>query len=222
MTAFLELLRRDLLLGLRHGTGRGTALGFYLVVVAVLPLGLGPDLALLGRIAPGVLWIGLLLSALLSAGGIFVDDARDGTLDLLALGPLSFELVTLAKIAAHWLTTALPLIVLAPLLALMLNLPFAAYDRLLVAMLVGSPAVSAIATIGAALTVGVQRGGLVLALVVLPLYIPTLVFGVGATGHGEGVAADRSAPLAILGAISLVSLVLAPIATAAALRLQMR
>lgn len=222
MTAFLELLRRDIGLAWREGGAIGTALGFYLIVVAIMPLGLGPDLNLLSRIAPGILWVALLLSALLSADRIFHADHEDGSLEALALGPLPLEAVAAAKALAHWITTAIPLALLAPLLGLMLNLDMAAYPPLVATMLIGTPAVSFIGSIGAALTLGIRRGGLLLSLLVLPLFIPVLIFGVGSisallTGPGS-----FWSPLAILAAISIAAVVLSPFATAAALRLQLQ
>lgn len=219
--SFFALVARDVRLAFGDGTGVGTALGFYLVVVAILPIGLGPDLNLLSRIAPGVLWIALLLSALLATDRIFLDDLRDGTLDLLVLGPMPLEGVAAAKILAHWLTTALPLVLVTPLLGLMLNLEIAAYGPILLAMLVGTPAVSAIGALGAALTVGARRGGLLLSLIVLPLYVPTLIFGVSVVDAAIATPGSPVAPLAILGAISLATVVLAPLGAAAALRYQM-
>jgi heme exporter protein B len=219
--AFRELLARDVRLALREGGAVGTALGFYLMVVAILPLGLGPDLNLLSRIAPGVLWIALLLSALLSADRIFHADHEDGTLEALALGPLPLELVAVAKACAHWLTTALPLTLMAPLLGLMLNLEASAYLPLAGTMLVGTPAISFIGSIGAALTLGLRRGGLLLSLLVLPLFIPVLVFGVSTISAIVSGPGSFISPLLILAAFSVASVVLAPLATAAALRLQL-
>ena len=170
---FATLLKRDLRLAVREGGAIGTALGFYLVVVALIPLGLGPDLKLLSRIAPGVLWIALLLSALLSLGRVFETDYEDGSLEVMATGPLPLELVAAAKSIAHWLSTAVPLTLMAPLLGLLLNLELAAYPLLVLTMLVGTPAISFLGAIGAALTLGARRGGLLIALLVLPLYVPT-------------------------------------------------
>lgn len=220
--AFWELLARDVRLAVREGGAIGTALGFYLMVVAILPLGLGPDLNLLSRIAPGVLWIALLLSALLSADRIFHADHEDGTLEAITLGPLPLELVAVAKACAHWLTTALPLTLLAPLLGLMLNLDATAYLPLAITMLVGTPAISFIGSIGAALTLGLGRGGLLLSLLVLPLFIPVLVFGVSTISAIVSGPGGFASPLLILAAFSLASAVLAPLATAAALRLQLQ
>jgi heme exporter protein B len=221
--SFPALVRRDITLAVRDGGAVGTALGFYLIVVALMPLGLGPDLPLLARIAPGVLWIALLLAALLSSARIFESDDEDGSLEVLALASLPLELVALAKIAAHWLTVALPLVLIAPVLGLLLNLDLGAYASLIGTMLLGTPAISAIGTIGAALTLRARKGGLLVALLVLPLYIPTLIFGISAiTAAVSGPTGSTLSPLLILTAISLASLVLAPLATAAALRAQMQ
>jgi heme exporter protein B len=215
MRAFLSLIRRDVTLALRLGGGAGTGLGFFLTVVLLIPLGLGPDLALLQRIAPGALWIALLLSVLLSAERIFQADFEDGSLDNLAIGLLPFEFVVLAKAAAHWLTAALPLAVGAPVLGFLLNLDPSAIGPLALAMLLGSLTLSLFATIGAAVTCGLRRGGLLVSLLVLPLYVPVLIFGVAASA---GDAASAAPPLLILLALALASAVLAPVAAAAALR----
>ena len=222
MTAFLSLLRRDIALALREGGAIGTALGFYLIVVAILPLGLGPDLNLLSRIAPGILWVALLLSALLSADRIFHADHEDGTLEALAIGPLPLEAVAAAKALGHWITTAIPLALMAPLLGLMLNMDGAAYPLLVATMLVGTPAISFIGSIGAALTLGIRRGGLLLSLLVLPLFIPVLIFGAGAVSGLASGPGNFWNPLAILAAISIASVVLSPVAAAAALRLHLQ
>ena len=218
MSAFLELIRRDLRLAVREGGALTTALGFYLIVVAILPLGLGPDLKLLSRIAPGVLWVALLLAALLSVGRIFHNDYEDGALEVLALGPLPLELVAGAKALAHWISTGIPLTLAAPILGLLLNLPEEAYGALLLTMATGTPAVSFVGAIGSALTLGLRRGGLLLALLILPLYVPVLIFGVSAMNAVITGPASFWPPFMILCALSLASLVLAPIAAAAALR----
>ncbi len=222
MTAFLALVGRDLRLALRQGSTLGTTLGFYLIVVAILPLGLGPDLNLLARIAPGVLWVALLLSALLSMERIFQIDLEDGTLEVLALGPLPLELIAMAKGIAHWLTTGIPLALTAPLLGLLLNLDLAAYGPLAATTLAGTPAVSFIGTIGAALTLGINRGGLLLSLIVLPLYVPVLIFAVSAVTNAVTGPAPFLPPFLILLALTLASVVLAPVAAAAALRLHLQ
>ncbi len=222
-SAFLALVRRDLKLATRDSGSAGTVLGFYLIVVTLMPLGLGPDLDLLARIAPGILWIALLLAALLATARMFEGDAEDGSLDVLAVSGLPLQGVALAKILVHWLTIALPLVVAAPLLGLLLNLDIRAFGVLTGSMLLGTPAISAIGAIGAALTLNARKGGLLLALLVLPLYIPTLIFGISAvTGATGGMPGATTAPLLILAAVSLGSIVLSAWATAAALAAQAR
>jgi heme exporter protein B len=222
MKAALALLARDVTLAWREGGAVGTAIGFYLVVVAITPLGLGPDLNLLARIAPGMLWIALLLAALLSADRIFHNDYEDGALDVLTTGPLPLPLVAAVKSLAHWLTTGVPLALLAPLLGLLLNLPVAAWPLLVLATLVGTPAVSFVASIGASLTLGLRRSGLLLALLVLPLYVPVLIFGVATASAAITGPTSSWPPFLMLCALSLASIVLAPIAAAAALRTALR
>lgn len=218
--AFFRIVRRDLMLALREGGALGTALGFYLVVVALMPLGLGPDLNLLTRIAPGVLWIALLLAALLSLGTMFERDFEDGTLDVIAMGPLPLELVCAAKAFAHWLSTGIPLALLAPLLGILLNLDAGAYLPLMATMLAGTPAISFLGGIAAALTLKARRGGLLVALLVLPLYVPTLIYGIASIG--TALIEGGSGTFLIVAALSLGSLVLGPVAAAAALRIQMQ
>ena len=217
MTGLIALVRRDVGLALRQGGGVGTALGFFLTVLLLLPLGLGPDLALLERIAPGALWIALLLSVLLSAERIFQADYEDGSLELFTLGSAGLEMVVAAKAIAHWLTAGLPLALAAPFLGFLLNL---APDRMLplaLATVMGSAALSLLASLGAAVTVGLRRGGLLISLIVLPLYVPVLVFGVTASSPGE-----TAPPFMILLAIVLVAIVVVPFAAAAALRAHLR
>lgn len=220
MTAFLTLLRRDIALALRDGGAIGTVLGFDLIVVALMPLGLGPDLNLLTRIAPGVLWVALLLASLLSVGRLFEADHEDGSLDVMVAVPLPLELTVLAKIVAHWLTVALPLALLSPVLGLLLNLDSGLYGLLLATTLLGTPAVTAIGAIGAALTLRARRGGLLVALLILPLFVPTLIFGITALSGASSPTGPASS-LLMLTALSLVTVVLAPIAAAAAIRVQM-
>jgi heme exporter protein B len=186
-----------------------------------VPLGVGPDGPTLGRIAPGVLWVGALLACLLSLDRIFALDAEDGTLDLLATSPLPLEGVVIVKAAAHWLTTGLPLVALAPVLGLMLNLPMAAQPWLAASLIAGTPALSVIGAFGAALTVGVRRGGLLLSLLVLPLYVPSLVFGAEAVRRAAS-GLDPLTPLLLGGAISAGAAALLPFAAAAALRINLR
>jgi heme exporter protein B len=221
MKPFLALIARDLRLARRQGGAVSTALGFYLVIVATLPLGLGPDLNLLSRIAPGVLWVSLLLSALLSADRMFHDDHEDGSLEVIALGPLPLELVAFAKAGAHWLSVGIPLALLAPLLALMLNMEGRAYGPLMLTLLAGTPAVSFLSGIGAALTLGIRRGGLLLPLLILPFFVPILIFGVSAVDSAVTGPGGFGAAFLILCAITLATVVLAPLATAAALRLNL-
>ena len=221
MKPFLAVLARDLRVAVHDGGALGTALGFNLIVVALLPLGLGPDLDLLSRIAAGVLWVALLLSALLSLPRLFEADYEDGTLEVLATGPLLLELVVVAKSLAHWISTGIPLMLLAPVLGVLLNLDLAALPILMTTLMLGTPAVSFLGSIGAALTLGSRRGGLLIALLVLPLYVPTLVFGVSTISAAVLATGGVTAPLLVLAAISLVAIVIGPIAAAAALRARM-
>ncbi len=220
-SGFWVLMKRDLLLAVREGGATGTALGFFLVVVSLMPLGLGPDLQLLSRIAPGVLWIGLLLAALLSLGRLFDTDRDEGALEIMSMGPLPLELIVAAKALAHWISTCLPLALLVPVLGLLLNLELAAYPVLLGTVLIGTPAISFLGSIGAALTLKTRRGGLLMALLVLPLFVPTLIFGISAVSAVVSPPGSLSASLALLGATTLASLVLGPLAAAAALRAQL-
>ncbi|MCH9764977.1 MAG: heme exporter protein CcmB [Alphaproteobacteria bacterium] len=222
MTAFFRLVVRDLELAFRDGGALGTALGFFLMVVAMMPLGLGPDLNLLSKLAPGILWIALLLSALLSLPRMFESDFDDGALEVIAMGPLPLELIVIAKATAHWLTTGLPLVLLAPVLGLLLNLDLASAPLLVTAMILGTPAISFLGAIGAALTLKAKRSGLLLALLVLPLYVPTLIFGISALTNQILNTGGAGSSLMILSAVSLFALVLGPIASAAALRAQMQ
>lgn len=215
------LLIRDLRLAIRAGGGFGLGLAFFLIVVVLVPFGVGPEGAVLQRIAPGILWVAALLAALLSLDRIFALDAEDGALPLIATAPLPLEGVALAKAAAHWLTTGLPLTLAAPVLGLLLNLAPTAFPWLLASLALGTPALSVIGTFGAALTVGLRRGGLLLSLIVLPLYVPTLIFGAEAVRRGaEGL--DAVTPLMLLAGITAGAVALLPFATAAALRVNLR
>lgn len=219
---FWTLVRRDVGLALADSGTLGTAFGFYVIVVAILPLGLGPDLDLLSRIAPGVLWIALLLAVLLTLDRVFHADHDDGTLEIIATGALPLELVAVAKGLAHWLTSTVPLVLCTPILGLLLNLDIGGHGILVLAMLAGTPALSFLGLIGAALTLRVRRGGLLLSLVILPLYIPTLIFGVSAVTAALTGPGSPWPPLTILAALSLASLALGPWLAALALRVQMR
>jgi heme exporter protein B len=215
------LLLRDLRLALRAGGGFGLGLAFFLLLAVLVPLGVGPEGGTLGRIAPGILWVGALLACLLSLDRIFALDHEDGSLDLLATAPIPLEAVVAVKAAAHWLVTGLPLTLIAPGLALLLNLPAAGYGWLVISLAVGTPALSVIGAFGAAITVGLRRGGLLLSLLVLPLYVPTLIFGAEVVRRGvEGLA--LATPLALLAAISLGAVALLPFAAASAIRVNLR
>jgi heme exporter protein B len=215
------LLARDLKLAIRTGGGFGLGLAFFLILAVLVPLGVGADTAVLGRIAPGILWVGALLACLLSLDRIFALDHEDGSLDLLATSPIPLEGVAAIKALAHWLVTGLPLTLLAPVLGVLLNLSPAGYGWLVLSLLVGTPTLSMVGTFAAALTVGLKRGGLLLSLLVLPLYVPTLIFGAEVVRRGaEGMAIGS--PLALLAAISLGSTALLPFAAAAALRVNLR
>jgi heme exporter protein B len=218
LNAAAALITRDLKTVLRQGSSAGTALGFFLAVVLLMPIGLGPDQALLARIAPGALWVALLMSVLLAAERIFLSDYEDGSLELLTMAETPFEIVTLAKAVVHWVTTGLPLAAIAPFLGFLLNLPPEQVLPLTASMLIGSLGISLLAVLGAAITVGLRRGGPMLSLIILPLYVPMLVFGVGASSPGTAIGGAGAASLAILAALSLAALVMVPIAASAALR----
>jgi heme exporter protein B len=218
VSTFLAVVRRDLLIARRQGGGSLLAVGFFVVVAALFPFAVGADPAMLAGVAPGVIWVSALLATLLSLDRLFQADFEDGGLDLLALSPQPLFLTVLAKVLAHWLVVGLPLVIASPLVGVLLNLPRGAFGVLLASVAIGTPALSLIGAIGAALTAGVRRGGVLVPLLVLPLYIPTLIFGVAATAAaGEGLPASE--PLMLLGAMTLLALVLAPVAAAAALRL---
>ncbi|MBI1416641.1 MAG: heme exporter protein CcmB [Limimaricola sp.] len=217
----IALLIRDLRLAIRAGGGFGLGLAFFLIVIVLVPFGVGPERAVLTRIAPGMLWVAALLAALLSLDRIFALDHEDGSLALLATAPLPLEGVVLVKAAAHWLTTGLPLTLAAPVLGILLNLSPEATPWLLASLGLGTPALSMIGAFGAALTVGLRRGGLLLSLLVLPLYVPTLIFGAEAVRRGaEGLTALPS--LALVGGVTAGCFALLPFAAAAALRVNLR
>ncbi|HMO72225.1 MAG TPA: heme exporter protein CcmB [Paracoccaceae bacterium] len=217
----IALIRRDLVLAVRSGGGFGLAPAFFLLVAVLVPLGVGPDMATLSRIAPGVLWVGALLSCLLTLDRLFATDREDGSLDLLATAPLPLEGVVAAKALAHWVATGLPLALVAPVLGLLMNLPPQGYVWLVASLLAGTPALSMIGAFGAALTVGLKRGGLLLSLLVLPLYVPTLIFGAEVAGRGAAGLATGT-PLLLLVGISAGSIAILPFAAAAAIRVNLR
>lgn len=217
----IALLLRDLRLATRAGGGFGLGVAFFLILSALVPFGIGPDRAALAPVAPGILWVGALLSCLLSLDRIFALDHEDGSLDLLATAPMPLEGAVAVKALAHWITTGLPLILAAPVFAILLQLPARAMPMLILSLLIGTPALSMLGAFGAAVTVGLRRGGLLLSLLVLPLYIPTLIFGAEITRRGaEGLAVTT--PLVFLGAVTLMVLALIPFAAAAALRVNLR
>jgi heme exporter protein B len=217
----IALFVRDLRLAVRAGGGFGLAFAFYLLVAVLVPLGVGPEGNTLARIAPGILWVGALLSCLLTLDRIFALDFEDGSLDLLATAPIPLEGVVVAKAAAHWVVTGLPLAVLAPVLGVLLNLPVAGYCWLVASLLLGTPGLSMIGAFGAALTVGVKRGGLLMSLLVLPLYVPTLIFGAEAVKRGAA-GLDGMTPLVLLAGITAGAVALLPFAAAAAIRVNLR
>ncbi|WP_299624869.1 heme exporter protein CcmB [Pelagibius sp.] len=217
MKGLAVIVGRDLRLALRQSADAWLAVLFFVLTAALFPFGIGPEPNLLRLIAPGVIWVVALLAVLLSLERLFLADYEDGSLEQLLLSPLPLELAILGKVAAHWLTTGLPLIAAAPLLAVLFNMDLTGLGVLLLAMLLGTPVLSLIGAVGAALTLGARRGGVLIPLLVLPLYVPALIFGVGAT---EAALADLSARpnLLFLGALLLVMLLVTPLAAAAALR----
>ena len=220
MSAFLAIVRRDLLLAMRRKSEVLTALFFFIIVVSLFPLGIGPEPTLLKKIAPGILWVAALLSTMLSLNRLFATDHADGTLEQLVLSPTPLGLLVAGKIAAHWLTSGLPLVLLAPVLGIQFDLDPPALGILIIALLLGTPLLSLIGAIGAALTLGVRGGGVLLSLLVLPLYIPALIFGAGAVeAHISGLGATGH--LSLLAALLALAAFFAPWATTAALRISL-
>jgi heme exporter protein B len=216
----LRIVRRDVLLALRRRAEIANPLLFFTLICALLPLGIGPEPKQLAAIAPGMLWVIALLSCLLASDGLFRSDFDDGSLEQMLLSPCALYIVMLAKCAAHWLVTGLPLALIAPLLALLLQLPPGATPALITSLLLGTAVLSAIGAIGGALTVGLRRGGLLLSLIVLPLYIPVLIFGASAVqAAAEGF--TYGGQIAVLGALLALALPLAPFAIASAVRISL-
>jgi heme exporter protein B len=211
------LIRRDLRLALRQGMDSMMAVVFFVLAVVLFPFGVGPELDMLARIAAGVIWVAALLASMLALERLFQTDYEDGSLELLALSPVPLEMVVAAKIAAHWLTTGLPLIVAAPLLAVLLGMEADGFAGLLAALALGTPSLSLIGAVGAALILGSRRGGVLLSLLILPLYIPVLIFGVAAVDAATG-GYPLQPHLLVLTGLLLAALALAPWAAAAALR----
>ena len=217
MRAFCGLIRLELRLGIRQGSDIGLVLGFFVLAVILFPFGIGPEPELLRRVAAGIVWVAALLAAVLSLDRLFAADYADGGLDLIALSALPLELAVLAKAAAHWLTTGLPLVIVSPLLAILVDLDPAALPSLVVGLLLGTPAMSLVGAIAAALSLGARRPGVLTTLVVLPLYLPPLIFGTGAV-EASLAAEGARAHLLLLAALSVAAVPLAPLAAAAALR----
>lgn len=218
VNAFFTLIKRDVSLSLRHRADTIMVCGFFAITVILFPFGIGPEPGVLARVGAGVLWVTALLAALLSLDHLFADDEQDGALDLLRTSPVSPTAVVAAKIIAHWLTTGLPLTLLAPLLGVTLQMPASSAVPMITALLLGTPTLSLIGAVGAALTLGVRRKGVLLPLVILPLYIPVLIFGVGAIDTAA-MGFSNSGPYAVLGGLLLIAAALCPWAAAAALKL---
>lgn len=216
--ALATIVRRDLILALRRRSDVLTTFFFFVIVVSLFPLGVGPEPATLRTIAPGVVWVAALLASMLALGRLFASDFSDGTLEQLVLSPQPLVLLVMAKVLAHWLVTGLPLVLIAPALGLQFDLPAPALGVMTTALLLGTPCLSLIGAIGAALTLGVRGADALLAVLVLPLYIPVLIFGAGAvSASAAGMAVTGH--LSLLGAFLLIALVLGPLAAAAALRI---
>lgn len=218
MNAVMAIIRRDLLLAMRRKSEVLTALFFFIIVVSLFPLGIGPETALLRKIAPGILWVAALLATMLGLARLFAPDHADGTLEQMVLAPAPLGLLVMGKIIAHWITTGLPLVLLAPVLGIQFDLDTGALGILVVALLLGTPLLSLIGAIGAALTLGLRGGGVLLSLLVLPLYVPALIFGAGAVeAHISGLGAGGH--LSLLAALLALAVFFAPWATTAALRI---
>ncbi|PKM11881.1 MAG: heme exporter protein CcmB [Gammaproteobacteria bacterium HGW-Gammaproteobacteria-3] len=218
LNPFFAMIRRDLLLAVRHRAESANPLLFFILVVTLFPLGLGGQAKLLQAMAPGIIWVAALLAVMLSLDSLFRSDFDDGSMEQLVLSPYPLSLLVLAKIIAHWLVTGLPLLLVAPLLATLLNLPESAFPVLMLTLLLGTPVLSLIGAIGVALTVGLRRGGVLLALLVLPLYIPVLIFASNAIEMAAG-GLPVGAQINMLIALLLAALVLAPLPAAAALKM---
>lgn len=220
MNLFWAIVRRDLKLSFRRGGDSAHVVVFFILTITLFPFGIGPEPAILARVAPGVIWVVALLAAMLSLDRLFRDDHDDGSLEMLVLTPLPLEVVVMAKCLAHWLTTGLLLVIAAPLLAVLMAMDGEGFAVLIAAMLLGTPVLSLLGAIGAALTVGLRRGGVLISLLVLPLFIPVLIFGVGAVDAAVyGLSAKPH--LMMLGGLLVASIPLAPWAAAAALRLSL-
>lgn len=218
MNALIVIVRRDLLLVMRRKSEVLTILFFFMIVTSLFPLGIGADTALLRKIAPGVIWVAALLSTMLGLQRLFASDFADGTLEQMALSPTPLALLVGGKITAHWLVCGLPLVLLAPVIGIQFDLDASTLGVLILALLIGTPILSLIGAIGAALTLGVRGGGVLLSLLVLPLYIPVLIFGAGAV-YAQSVGLNIAGHFSVLGALLVLSLFFAPWATTSAVRI---
>lgn len=216
--AFRTIVMRDLLLAMRRRSDVLTTLFFFVIVVSLFPLGIGPELNTLRLIAPGVFWVAALLASMLALEKLFFVDYQDGALEQMLLAPQPLSILVLGKVLAHWLVTGLPLVLLSPLLGLQYDLSTTTIGTMMLTLLIGTPALSLIGAIGAALTLGIRGGGVLVSLLVLPLYIPVLIFGAGAV-EAEASGLGGVGHLSMLGAILLLSALAAPLATATALRI---
>jgi heme exporter protein B len=217
MNRFLSIVRRDLRLALRQGSDSVMVVMFFVLTVVLFPFGIGPEGNILARVASGVIFVAALLASMLSLERLFQTDYEDGSLELLTLSPLPLEIIVLAKITAHWLTTGLPLIIASPLLAVLMNMDNNGFTMLMLSLLLGTPALSLIGAIGAALVLGSRRGGVLISLLVLPLFVPVLIFGVGLIEAAIGGFAVKSQIL-VLSGILFACLAFCPFAAAAAVR----
>jgi heme exporter protein B len=220
LNAVSAVFRRDLTTALRRSQDVLTPLVFFAIVTALFPLGVGPDPALLRTLAPGVIWVGALLATMLSLNRLFANDYTDGTLEQLLLAPHPLAVLVLTKTAVHWVLTGLPLVLISPLLAIQLQLPTSAIGMLMLSLLLGTPVLSLIGAVGAALTLGLRGGGVLVSLLVLPLYTPVLIFGAGAV-VGAATGAEIEAQISLLGAFLALAITFAPWATAASLRVSL-
>ncbi len=218
--AFVFILRRDLLIALRNRSELANPLLFFVLVITLFPLAVGAEPNLLARIAPGIIWVAALLASMLSLDAMFRSDFEDGTLEQMLLSAHPVPVLVLAKVSAHWLVTGLPLLLVSPLLAMMLGLDEGAYGVLLLTILIGTPILSLIGSIGVALTIGLRKGGIILSLLVLPLYVPVLIFAASAVDMASG-GLSASPQISMMLAFLFLSLSLSPWATAAALRMSM-
>jgi len=214
---FFSVYKKDVLLAFRQRSEIINPLLFFLIVISLFPLGIGPEPQLLARMAPGIIWVAALLSTMLGLDKIFRDDYQDGSLEQLLMSPYPTSLIVVAKIAAHWTITGLPLVLMSPMFGLLLNMDSNSMQAAVVTLLIGTPLLSLIGAIGAGLTVGLQKGGILLSLLVLPLYIPVLIFATSAIDT-SAMSLDYTAQLAILGAMLAVGLVMAPFAVSSALK----